>query len=232
MSAKRKRGEDVGACAATSGKPLTAIAAARLRTEAAAKVVKTPEVTLEQISVPASPLLEGKEPEHEDSDSDEENVPVPRNLKLCNWRNDPQNILSETDTGLSINLNKHATIALIGCFDFTVLKGAIHINGANIGTVGRDGQKNRLHRAYVPATSPIFKIRGLDSMNHVLFRSCNVPAPLSIASPLFDDIWHIKSQTRQGRSFSIVSAILSTPEISDTLSVQKILEMFQTMHPI
>lgn len=206
MSGKRKRGEEIVARDATSAKPLTAIAAARLRTEATAKVVKTPEVTLEQISVPESPLLEAQEPEHQDSDTDEENVPVQRNLKLCNWRNDPQNIISETDTELTINLNKHATIALVGCFEFTVLRGAIHINGANIGTVGRDGQKNKVYRAFVPATSPIFKIRGLDGTNHVMFQSCSVPAPLSVINPLFDDIWCTDLQTQGRKTFNVVSA--------------------------
>ncbi|XP_014561765.1 hypothetical protein COCVIDRAFT_85848 [Bipolaris victoriae FI3] len=213
MSGKRKRGEEIVARDATGAKPLTAIAAARLRTEATAKVVKTPEVTLEQISVPESPLLEAQEPEHQDSDTDEENVPVQRNLKLCNWRNDPQNIISETDTELTINLNKHATIALVGCFEFTVLRGAIHINGANIGTVGRDGQKNKVYRAFVPATSPIFKIRGLDGTNHVMFQSCSVPAPLSVINPLFDDIWCTDSQTQGRKTFNVV-----TESGADTLS--------------
>ena len=68
MSGKRKRGEDFSAQTAANGKPLTAIAAARLRTEAATKVEKISEVTSEQISVPASPLMGETDPEHEDSD--------------------------------------------------------------------------------------------------------------------------------------------------------------------
>lgn len=209
MSGKRKRGEDVESSALPSGKPLTAIAAARLRTEAAAKVVNTPEVTLEQIPIPPSPLLQEQRPEHEDTDTDEEHVPVQRNLKLCNWRNEPQNILSDTDTELAIKLNKHTTIALIGCFDFTVLRGAVHINGANIGTVGPDGQKNRGHRAHVPATNPISKIRGLDGSNHVLFQSCKTPVSLSRINPLFDGLWKAESHFEKERSFQIVSAVLS-----------------------
>lgn len=209
MSGKRKRGDDVSAHAAVSGKPLTAIAAARLRTEAAAKVAKIPEVTFEQISVPASPLTGEMESEREGSDSDGENAPVQRNLKLCNWRNETQNIVSESDTELTINLNKHATVALIGCFELTVLRGAIHINGANIGTVGRDGQKNKMYRAYVPATSPIYKIRGLDGTNHVRFQSCRAPAPLAVISPLFENIWNTDPHTEgRGKSFRVVSAAL------------------------
>jgi polynucleotide 5'-hydroxyl-kinase GRC3/NOL9 len=202
MSGKRKRGEDATAAGVSSGKPLTAIAAARLRTEAAAKVVNTPEVTLEQIPVPTSPLLQVAESEHEESDEDEIHAPIRRNLKLCNWRNELQNILSDTDTELTINLNKHATITLIGTFDLTVLRGAVNINGANIGTVSRDGQKNQTHRACVPATHPISKIRGLDGTNQIRFKTCKVPAPLASISPLFDGLWNDSID----RSFRVVSA--------------------------
>lgn len=206
MSGKRKRAEDTAAAGVVSGKPLTAIAAARLRTEAAAKVVNTPEVTLEQIPVPASPLLQDGKSGQEDSDEEEQRVPVQRNLKLCNWRNEPQNILSDTDAELTINLNKHATITLVGCFDLVVLRGAVNINGANIGTVSRDGQKNQVHRASVPVTHPISKIRGLDGTNHIRFKTCKIPAPLAHISPVFDGIWNDVND----RSFRIVSASLHT----------------------
>ncbi|KAI4955516.1 hypothetical protein J4E91_001377 [Alternaria rosae] len=209
MSGKRKRGEDAAAAGAPSAKPLTAIAAARLRTEAAAKVVNTPEVTLEQIPVPTSPLLDAARSEHEDSDEGGKHAPVHRNLKLCNWRNEPQNILSDTDTELTINLNKHATITLIGTFDLTVLRGAVNINGANIGTVSRDGQKNQVHRACVPATHPMSKIRGLDGTNQIRFRTCKTPAPLASISPLFAGIWSDLTD----RSFRVV-----TNSDADTLS--------------
>jgi polynucleotide 5'-hydroxyl-kinase GRC3/NOL9 len=202
MPGKRKRVEGAGA----TGKPLTAIAAARLRTEAAAKVVNTPEVTFEPTPAPADALVEIKESGDEESDVEEEDAPVQRNLRLCNWRNEPQNIISDTDTELTVNLNKHATIALIGCFEFKVLRGAIHINGANIGTVSRDGQKNRMHRACVPATHPISKIRGLDGSNHVLFRTCKAPTPFAHMSPLFDDLWNASSHFEKERSFRVVSA--------------------------
>ncbi|KAL1800176.1 hypothetical protein ACET3X_000518 [Alternaria dauci] len=201
MSGKRKRGEDANAAGFVGGKPLTAIAAARLRTEAAAKVVNTPKVTLEQIPVPASPLLQDGKSEQEEEEEEEQHVPVQRNLKLCNWRNEPQNILSDTDTELTINLNKHATITLIGCFDLLVLKGAVNINGANIGTVNRDGQKNQVHRVCVPATHPMSKIRGLDGTNHIRFKTCKTPASLAHISPVFDGIWN----DRNDRSFRVVT---------------------------
>ncbi|KAK1909983.1 hypothetical protein P3342_008155 [Pyrenophora teres f. teres] len=215
MSGKRKRAEDLGSGGATSGKPLTAIAAARLRTEAAAKVVKTAEVALEQIAMPSSPLLQSRDSDIEEVESEEEVVPVQHNVKLCNWRSEPQNVLSETDTELKISLSKHTTIALIGCFDFTVLRGAVNVNGANIGTVSRDGQKNRVYRAYVPATHPIFKIRGLDGTNHIQIKTCKPPAPLASISPLFKEIWNEDTRDGKNRSFRIVihsdADVLSRP---------------------
>ncbi|EDU45806.1 conserved hypothetical protein [Pyrenophora tritici-repentis Pt-1C-BFP] len=216
MSGKRKRGEDPSSGSATSGKPLTAIAAARLRSsEAAAKVVKPAEIPLEQVAVPASPLLQSKDSDVEEVESEEEVALVQHNVKLCNWRSEPQNILSETDTELKISLSKHTTIALIGCFDFTVLRGAVNINGANIGTVSRDGQKNRVHRAYVPATHPILKIRGLDGTNHIQIKTCKEPAPLASISPLFKGLWNEDRRYGKKRSFRIVTHsdvdILSRP---------------------
>ncbi|KAI4697724.1 uncharacterized protein J4E84_000857 [Alternaria hordeiaustralica] len=209
MSGKRKRGEHTAAVCTPSGKPLTAIAAARLKAEAAAQVVNTPQVALEQIPVPTSPLLDAAKSEHEGSDEEETHAPVHRNVKLCNWRNEPQNILSDTDTEITINLNKHATITLIGTFDLTVLRGAVNINGANIGTVSRDGQKNQVHRACVPATHPMSKIRGLDGTNHIRFKTCKISAPLANVSPLFDGIWSDSTD----RSFRVV-----TNSDADTLS--------------
>lgn len=207
MSGKRKRGENIGSDGVTSAKPLSAIAAARLRTEAAAKVVKTPEVALEQVVVPTSPLLQSRDSENEELEPEEEVAPVQHNLKLCNWRSEPQNVLSDTDTELKISLSKHTTIALIGCFDFIVLRGAININGANIGTVSRDGQKNRVHRAYVPATHPIFKIRGLDGTNHVSIKSCKIPVPLASISPPFNELWNVDTRDGRNRSFRVVSVL-------------------------
>jgi polynucleotide 5'-hydroxyl-kinase GRC3/NOL9 len=210
MPGKRKREEIVGSSAVASGKPLSAIAAARQRTEAAAKIVNAPEVTLEPAPVPASILPQSEELDDEESEAEEEDVPIQRNFRLCNWRNETQNILSDTDSELTINLNKHTTIALIGYFKFKILRGAVNINGANIGTVGKDGQKNRPYRACVPATHPISKIRGLDGTNHVLFRSCKSPTPLAHMNPLFENLWNSGSNDDKSRSFCIVSAALSS----------------------
>ncbi|KAF1839550.1 hypothetical protein BDW02DRAFT_563605 [Decorospora gaudefroyi] len=214
MSGKRKRGEYARSDAIPTVTPLTAVAAARLKTEAATTVLNTPEVSLQSIPA-ASPLMESGASEQEESDAAEYHVPLPCNIKLCNWGNEAQNILSDTDSELTINLNKHATISLLGCFDFTVRRGAININGANIGTISRDGQKHRVHRAFVPATHAIFKLRGLDSTNHIVIRSCKAPAPLGHLNPLFTRLWNAKPQHWTSRSFCVVtdsnSDLLSRP---------------------
>jgi hypothetical protein len=147
-----------------------------------------------------SPLPEPEEPE--ESDLDEEPLITRQNLKLCTWRNDDQNILSNTDDELIVKLSKHTTIALIGVFQFKVLRGAIHINGANIGALSFNGEKDQVYTAYVPATHPISKIRGLDNANHVQFISCEEPRPLANISPLFADIWNV---ARGSHSFKVVS---------------------------
>jgi polynucleotide 5'-hydroxyl-kinase GRC3/NOL9 len=206
MPGKRKREEVAGSSTVASGKPLTAIAAARLRTEAAAKIVNAPEVTLEPAPVPASILPESEELDDDESEVEEEDAPIKRNFRLCNWRNETQNILSDTDSELTINLTKHTTVALVGYFEFKILRGAVNINGANIGTVGRDGQKNRVYRACMPATHPISKIRGLDGTNHVLFKSCKAPTPLAHINPLFENLWNARSEGEKNRSFCVVRA--------------------------
>lgn len=127
-----------------------------------------------------------------------------RNLKLCNWQSNPRDIFAENESELSINLDKNTTIALVGHFDFKVSRGAVNINGANIGAVTQGGQRGQSYRAYVPATHPIFKIRGLDAKNYVQFSSCKEPTPFAKLSPLYEDIWNTGSQGERGRTFGIV----------------------------
>ena len=136
---------------------------------------------------------------------DEEPLLVKQNLRLCNWRNDPQDILSDTTFDLTVKLNKHTTIALVGCFRFRVLRGAININGANIEVLSRHGQKDQIYTVYTPAAYPISKIRGLDGVNQVQFTNCEDPTPLASLSPLFSDIWNSQPNAK-GRSFSVVSS--------------------------
>jgi polynucleotide 5'-hydroxyl-kinase GRC3/NOL9 len=186
----------------TSAKPLSAIAAARLKAEAAVEHVAALETIVEPVPLPdsANPLPQSPVAEPEDSEQDDEPMVLRQNVKLCTWRNDAQNIMSDTEKELTVKLNKHTTIALIGCFRFKVLRGAVNVNGANIGAMSRDGQQDQVYTAYVPATHPIAKFRGLDGMNHVQFLHCADTSQLASAGPLFEDIWHAGS-----RSFSVVS---------------------------
>ncbi|KAF2129958.1 hypothetical protein P153DRAFT_339313 [Dothidotthia symphoricarpi CBS 119687] len=218
MPGKRKRSENMTARIAVSkvapanGKPLSAIAAARLRAEAAAKSTTIPETTQEPVSAPSILPLESSESEPEESEPEEqEPIVIQRDLKLCSWKNDAQDILSDTVTELTVNLKKHLTIALIGRFDLKVLRGAVNINGANIGAVTREGQKAKTYRVFVPATHPITKIRGLDGTNHVQFLSCKEAPPLAKLSPLFRDIWNVPSDVEKDRSFSIITHSSSDP---------------------
>ncbi|KAF3004852.1 Polynucleotide 5'-hydroxyl-kinase grc3 [Curvularia kusanoi] len=196
---------------ARNEKPLSAIAAARLRAEAAAKVVAIQETTLEPLAAPSSPPAEVLVSEYEESEAEPEPVPTKRNLKLCNWQSNPRDIFVENESELSISLDKNTTIALIGHFDFRVSRGAININGANIGAVTKDGQKGRTYRACVPATQPILKIRGLDSKNYVQFASCREPTPFAILNPLYEDIWNTGSRGERRRTFGIITSSEDDP---------------------
>ncbi|KAH7085560.1 hypothetical protein BKA63DRAFT_499841 [Paraphoma chrysanthemicola] len=222
MPGKRRRVAAVDAesqvpCASTPttlAKPLSAIAAARLRADASARSIVTPEHTVEpvphpQISLQATPIpgLAGLE----ESDSDEEPVIVQRNLKLCSWRNEPQNILSANESSLTVKLSKHTTISLVGTFRFKVLKGAININGANIGVLSRNGTKDLAYASCVPATHPISKIRALDTVSHVEFTNWNGPTTLACLSPLYADIWNVHGPTGVARSFSIITESNADP---------------------
>ncbi len=199
---------------------MTAIAAARIK----AQDVAASEGILER--PPAPTHLQGGSAGslHEDRISDvaeegsEKDAQVTRTFKLCNWRGLPENVLSDTDSELVVNLPKHSTIALFGCFDFNVIKGAININGANIGPSNPEGKQNQTYRAFMPITHPILKLRGLDDTNHVKFITCEVPAPLATINPFFDDIWHTRSSHGDCRSFSIVSHFFT---LTDPLIMHK-----------
>ncbi|KAH8727252.1 hypothetical protein GQ44DRAFT_748589 [Phaeosphaeriaceae sp. PMI808] len=210
MPGKRKRvgdmasGPHISDTATASQKPQSAIAAARLKAEATKGVV-TPELILDPVIETPTPKLQSRAPELQESESDEESLPVKENFKLCNWRNESQNILSDTKRDFSIKLNKHTTVALIGAFQFKVLRGAVNINGANIGRLPGNGEEDPVYTSYAPATHPISKIRGLDSVNHVQFTNCVEARPLANSSPLFADIWSVPGDEDYGRSFSIIT---------------------------
>ena len=193
--------------------PMSAIATARIRAQVARQDIAALEPIHERLPPPSRLQVEIAGPGRKTSTLDVEeeesgcNTRPTRTFKLCDWRNDAEHVLSETDLELVINLPKHSTIALVGCFDFTVIKGAVNINGANIGPLNSDGKQNQMYRAFVPTTHPILKLRGLDATNHVKFMTCEVPVPLASINPFFNDIWLVHSNQSHRRSFSIVGQI-------------------------
>lgn len=154
------------------------------------------------VSLPQSPVIE-----HEQSEQEDEPLPLQQNVKLCTWRNEAQNIISDTPKELTVKLSKHTTISLVGCFQFRVLRGAIHVNGANIGAVSRDGQQDHIYTVHVPATHPISKFRGLDGTNHLQFLHCANSTPLAEIASLFSDIWNVPIGSRGSRSFRVVGSL-------------------------
>ncbi|KAF2025035.1 hypothetical protein EK21DRAFT_93568 [Setomelanomma holmii] len=196
---------------ANASKPLSAIAAARLRADATSKDVVTPEITVDQVPQHPQPLQQVSTPELDASVSDDEPLAVQRNIKLCTWRNDPQNVLSDDESGLKVNLSKHTTISLIGSFQFKVLRGAINVNGANIGVLSRRGRQDEVYTACVPATHPITKLRGLDGVNHVHIMDWDRPVALARFSPLFADIWNVPAETGFERSFTVIQESSADP---------------------
>lgn len=196
--------------AAANEKPKSAIAAARLKAEAAAKGIVTTEVTIDPVVSPSDVVPPSPAYGHQDSEPEDDKEPmlIKQNLKLCSWRNDPQDVLLDTDIDLTVKINKHTTISLVGRFRFKVLRGAVNINGANIGVLSREGQKDQDYVAFVPATHPITKIRGLDSTNHVQFSHCSDARPLANISTLFADIWNPPIGSGIYRSFKIVSTLM------------------------
>ncbi|KAF2869166.1 hypothetical protein BDV95DRAFT_609400 [Massariosphaeria phaeospora] len=186
--------------AIANGGPLSAVAAAKLK----ASGISNLDGVQEPIT---NPVLSNNESDLEDSEPDEPPpIDIHRNLKLCSWDDNGGTIVSESDRELTLNLNKNATVALIGCYDIKVLKGAINISGANIGADKRAGESAPVRRAFVPSTHPIVKVRGLDSSNRIQFLHCREPTPFAPISPLFRDIWRAASTREQHtRSFELIT---------------------------
>lgn len=184
---------------------MSAIAAARLKLEQAAAPKPKPEDVKE---LPQSPLADSTASEAE---PEPEDVPlVPQNFKLSTWRKADSTVLSDTAKELTIILDKHSTASFVGCFDVKVLKGAVHINGANLGATSKGSkEQGNVHRVYAPSTHPITKIRGLDRTNHVQLQSVGDPTPFADINPLFVDIWDGRKESDKGRSFTGASS--STP---------------------
>jgi polynucleotide 5'-hydroxyl-kinase GRC3/NOL9 len=145
------------------------------------------------------------ESNYEESSSDIDVPVVRQNLQLCSWRYGPDYVSSETEDQLTVSLEKNATIALIGCFEFVVLRGAVNINGGNF-AASRPSEKSReKYRVFMPSTHPISNIRGLDSRNEVQFVESSEPTSFSNLSPLFGNIWNANRRKGRPRSFALVS---------------------------
>lgn len=191
-------------------KPLSAIAAARLRAEASTPtIVGAKNVQDVVIQVPEA-VLDSPAPLQDNSEEeDTEPTVAVQNLKLCNWRNNVQDILEDTTTQLTLNLNKHTTVAVVGCYRLKVLKGAINIKGANIAARPVEGSKGQSYTVFAPTTNPIIKIRGLDVTSHVQFTSITDYKVLLSISSSFDNIWAERKDRIDQRSFRIVCTVHS-----------------------
>jgi polynucleotide 5'-hydroxyl-kinase GRC3/NOL9 len=172
-----------------------------MKAEQAASPVKKTDGVHEP---PPSPLADSTASEAAESEPEGISL-IPQNFKLSTWRKIQTNVLSDNPLELTIALDKHATASFVGCFDVKVLKGAVHINGANVGAAAKGSKEGEsMHRVYVPSTHPITKIRGLDRTNHVELKSCREPTPFADINPLFDNIWGAGAASDNGRSFSWV----------------------------
>jgi len=150
--------------------------------------------------------MEISESEDEGTSSHDEASAIAQNLQICNWQNRGDNVLSDTNQELTVMLSHGEEFALVGVFDFVVLKGAININGANFSANNHLGQGPAAQRAFMPSTHPISIVRALDDANQVRFMHCNdQPTPFAHISPLFADIWIQHAGGLPCRSFSLVS---------------------------
>lgn len=180
---------------------MSAIAAARLRAVATeSKRVSSPVTA----STPTTPQPRSPLNSSEISETSSEQQELLPNLKFGSWHNEPHNIIEKSATGLTVRLEKHSTIAFLGCYYLSVLKGAVNINGANISSVSLDGQTRRVYPVYVPSSHPVLKIRALDHENHVRIISMRHPSPLTFLCSPFGDIWSAPSSAGPPWSFTTV----------------------------
>lgn len=186
------------ASSTTPSKPLSAVAAAKLRSRG-----------LDDTNVSGDALLHSRnefaDSNYEQSNSDVDFPVIRQNLQLCSWRYGPDYVSSETEDQLTVSLGKNATIALIGCYEFVVLRGAVNINGGNFAAARPSGEYREKHRVFMPSTHPISSIKGLDNRNEVQFMELLEPTPFASLSPLFQNIWNANRRKGRPRSFALVS---------------------------
>jgi polynucleotide 5'-hydroxyl-kinase GRC3/NOL9 len=202
-------------------KPISAIAAAKLRSQP--QPIDTGYFNDTRDDTPSSPATApgSSNPAFqacEDAISDEELPDFRPNVQMCNWSYGVKNVAEDTRRGLTVSMQGGEDIALIGVFDFIVLKGAININGANFAAVQPLPQNALAQRVYVPSTHPISLIKALDDSNMIQFLHCDdTPKSFASISPLFAGIWYERSSGLTSRSFGLVSisAIVSSYRATD-----------------
>ncbi|KAF2121778.1 hypothetical protein BDV96DRAFT_639865 [Lophiotrema nucula] len=197
MPGKRKRQAGNPSDFVSSKRPISAIAAAKLRAQ---------QVTHVDGNLEASPGPLSVVPE-----SDAEEIPfgdhvqeAQRNPQLCNWRNEQKNVISESEDQLTIALSKNSTVSFIGCYRLTVLKGAVNVNGANLASSSKTGQTATSYLVYAASPCPIPSIRGLDHENQIQVSTCREPTQLADICPLFADIWSGATTATESTSFKLV----------------------------
>ncbi|KAF2661588.1 hypothetical protein K491DRAFT_764896 [Lophiostoma macrostomum CBS 122681] len=214
MVGKRKRGQGRHDDLSSASKPLSAVAAAKLKSH----VLNDKNISSDASLHPDSEFAESDEKE---CSSDVEFPVVRQNLQLCSWRYGPDYVSSETEDHLTVSLDKNATIALIGCFEFIVLRGAVNINGGNFAAARPSKKPPQTHRVFIPSTQPISSIKGLDSRNEVQFIECAEPTPFASLSPLYGKIWNANRRKGRPRSFALITEsnddTLKRPIIPETV---------------
>ncbi|KAF2707416.1 hypothetical protein K504DRAFT_411618 [Pleomassaria siparia CBS 279.74] len=180
-------------------KPISAVAAAKTRLQPV-HIDHAPEAVSDLVVE-----IDASEKEYTEASSDEEAPDIRRNVQMCNWRYQNDNVSVDTDRELTMILTNGEELALIGVFDFVILKGAMNINGANFAASQRGGGPPIIRRAYVPSPHPISIIKGLDDTTQVQFLHCeDEPAPFENISPLFKGIWNERPDGRSCRSFAVI----------------------------
>lgn len=149
-----------------------------------------------------SPTSESLESDISDLEPGESSDLVARNFTLCSWHKTGKNVISDTGTEITIVLEKHETVAFVGCCIIDVLKGAVNINGANLSTPMSQEGKTKKNRIFAASIYPLFKIRGLDRKSQIRLVHCTEPSPLAKISPLFAGIW--AANPAGSRSFQMV----------------------------
>ncbi|KAF2175584.1 hypothetical protein K469DRAFT_702106 [Zopfia rhizophila CBS 207.26] len=155
--------------------------------------------------------------------SDEEAVDEPGNSQnttavyinhiLCTWRPEQTKILSSTNDQITVVVANNETISHIGSYGFTVLKGAVSVNGAyfKANHTDRPHAEVNVCRVFAPSTHPIYAIKGLEYSNEIQFLNCSNMSSLGRLSALYSGIWNVKLDGEQHRTFALATESKADP---------------------